>query len=99
MSIAQSSAEQRAGRAGRLEPGICVRIYSESQLKQQPAVPEPEILHSDLAPLALELLQWGCGDVGELSWLDIPPDSAMSAACSRRAATATGTAGRTEASQ
>jgi len=82
VSIAQSSAEQRAGRAGRLEAGICVRLYSESQLKQQPAVPEPEILHSDLAPLALELLQWGCADVSELSWLDIPPSSAMSAAFS-----------------
>lgn len=82
VSIAQSSAEQRAGRAGRLEAGICVRLYSESHLKQQPLVPEPEILHSDLAPLALELLQWGCAEVGELSWLDTPPNSGMSAAFS-----------------
>ncbi|MCV5390514.1 helicase-related protein, partial [Escherichia coli] len=44
--IAQSSAIQRAGRAGRIEEGICVRLYSESQLKQQPQVPQPEILHS-----------------------------------------------------
>ena len=53
--IAQSSAEQRAGRAGRIEPGICLRLYSESQLNQQPEVPSAEILHSDLAALTLEL--------------------------------------------
>ncbi|SON48253.1 ATP-dependent helicase HrpB [Vibrio tapetis] len=82
VSIAQSSAEQRAGRAGRLEAGTCVRLYSESHLNQQPAVPEPEILHTDLAPLALELLQWGTNDVSELSWLDTPPVSAMSSAFS-----------------
>lgn len=80
VSIAQSSAEQRSGRAGRLEAGICVRLYSEAHLNQQPAVPEPEILHSDLAPLALELLQWGTNDVSELNWLDTPPASAMSSA-------------------
>ena len=74
--IARSSAEQRAGRAGRLEEGICVRLYSETQLNQQPAVPEPEILHSDLSSLALELAQWGANE-GELSWLDIPPQTAM----------------------
>ncbi|MCA2465507.1 MULTISPECIES: helicase-related protein, partial [Vibrio] len=51
--IAQSSAIQRAGRAGRIEEGICVRLYSESQLKQQPQVPQPEILHSDLASLVM----------------------------------------------
>lgn len=73
--IAQSSAEQRAGRAGRLEAGICVRLYSETQLKQQPWVPEPEMLHSDLAPLALELAQWGAQPT-DLAWLNVPPESA-----------------------
>ncbi len=82
VSIAQSSADQRTGRAGRLEAGTCVRLYSESHFQQQPAVPEPEILHSDLAPLALELLQWGTNDVSELNWLDTPPASAMSSAFS-----------------
>lgn len=77
--IAQSSAEQRAGRAGRLEPGICVRLYSEAQLKQQPWVPEPEMLHTDLAPLALELAQWGA-QPGDLAWLNLPPSSAFAQA-------------------
>ena len=78
--IAQSSAEQRAGRAGRIEPGICLRLFSESQLKQQVEVPEAEILHSDLASLALELAQWGAQDANELKWLDTPPSSALNQA-------------------
>ncbi|EGQ7664434.1 ATP-dependent helicase HrpB [Vibrio parahaemolyticus] len=75
--IAQSSAIQRAGRAGRIEEGICVRLYSESQLKQQPQVPQPEILHSDLASLVMELAFWGTIDIHELKWLDIPSAAAL----------------------
>ncbi|EGR2263394.1 ATP-dependent helicase HrpB [Vibrio parahaemolyticus] len=75
--IAQSSAIQRAGRAGRIEEGICVRLYSESQLKQQPQVPQPEILHSDLASLVMELAFWGTTDILELKWLDIPSAAAL----------------------
>ncbi|EJG1872793.1 TPA: ATP-dependent helicase HrpB [Vibrio parahaemolyticus] len=75
--IAQSSAIQRAGRAGRIEEGICVRLYSESQLKQQPQVPQPEILHSDLASLVMELAFWGTTDIHELKWLDIPSAVAL----------------------
>ncbi|MGF1696685.1 ATP-dependent helicase HrpB [Vibrio lamellibrachiae] len=75
--IAQSSAEQRAGRAGRLEPGICVRLYSEGQLKQQPIVPSAEILTSDLCSLAMELAQWGTAEINELKWLDTPPQVSM----------------------
>ena len=71
--IAQSSAQQRAGRAGRLEPGICFRMYSEESLKRQPIVPQAEILRSDLTSLQMELLQWGTSQVDELSWLDLPP--------------------------
>ncbi len=78
--IAQSSAIQRAGRAGRIEEGICVRLYSESQLKQQPQVPQPEILHSDLASLVMELAFWGAGDISELKWLDVPSTAALSQA-------------------
>ncbi|MGD8109892.1 ATP-dependent helicase HrpB [Vibrio sp. TRT 17S01] len=78
--IAQSSAVQRAGRAGRLEAGICVRIYSESQLNQQPLVPQPEVIRSDLSNLALELAQWGCKDAAELQWLDLPPYAALNQA-------------------
>ncbi|MEF1288595.1 ATP-dependent helicase HrpB [Vibrio sp. M260118] len=75
--IAQSSAEQRAGRAGRIEPGICVRLYSEGQLAQQPYVPVPEILHSDLSNLVLELTQWGANSPQDLTWVDVPPTSAI----------------------
>ncbi|MGP9146089.1 ATP-dependent helicase HrpB [Vibrio parahaemolyticus] len=75
--IAQSSVIQRAGRAGRIEEGICVRLYSESQLKQQPQVPQPEILHSDLASLVMELAFWGTTDIHELKWLDIPSAAAL----------------------
>lgn len=71
--IARSSAEQRAGRAGRLEPGLCVRLYSEEMLSRQPSTPQPEILRSDLTSLAIELEQWGCKSPSELHWLDLPP--------------------------
>ena len=75
--IAQSSAEQRAGRAGRLEAGICLRMYSEELLQRQPATPQPEILRSDLTALAMDLVQWGCNDPQDLQWLDVPPMIAL----------------------
>ncbi|SMY36429.1 ATP-dependent helicase HrpB [Photobacterium andalusiense] len=75
--VAQSSAEQRAGRAGRLEAGICLRMYSEESLQRQPATPQPEILRSDLTALAMDLVQWGCHDPQELQWLDLPPAIAL----------------------
>lgn len=78
--IAQSSAEQRAGRAGRIEAGICVRLYSEGQLNQQPYVPQPEIVHSDLSNLVLELAQWGAQNPDDLRWLDTPPAAAVNQA-------------------
>ncbi|MGR5167888.1 ATP-dependent helicase HrpB [Vibrio astriarenae] len=78
--VAQSSAQQRSGRAGRLEAGLCLRLYSESQLNQQPMVASPDILHSDLAPLAMELLNWGTQDAADLQWLDLPPAAAMNQA-------------------
>jgi ATP-dependent helicase HrpB len=78
--VAQSSAIQRAGRAGRIEEGICVRLYSESQFKQQPQVPQPEILHSDLASLVMELAFWGSGDISELKWLNIPSVASLAQA-------------------
>ncbi|PFG55383.1 ATP-dependent helicase HrpB [Vibrio sp. ES.051] len=75
--IAQSSAIQRAGRAGRTEEGVCVRLYSESQFKQQPQVSQPEMLHSDLASLVMELAFWGAHDIRELKWLDMPSCAAL----------------------
>ncbi|WJT07451.1 ATP-dependent helicase HrpB [Vibrio harveyi] len=78
--VAQSSAIQRSGRAGRIEEGICVRLYSESQFKQQPQVPQPEILHSDLASLVMELAFWGAGDISELKWLNTPSPASLAQA-------------------
>ncbi len=78
--IAQSSAHQRAGRAGRLEPGICVRMYSEQQLQQQPKIPEPEILRSDLSSVLLDMLQWGSGEFSSSYWLNVPSSSSIASA-------------------
>lgn len=71
--ISRASAAQRAGRAGRLAPGACYRLWSEEQHRQLVAHASPEILHADLAPLALQLLAWGVRDPAELHWLDAPP--------------------------
>ncbi len=78
--IAQSSAVQRSGRAGRLRAGWCWRLYSEAQFRQQALTPEPEILRSDLAPLMMELSQWGVNQVSDLAWLDEPKASAIAQA-------------------
>jgi ATP-dependent helicase HrpB len=71
--IARSSAEQRTGRAGRLGPGICYRLWTEGvQGTLLPFAP-PEIRAADLAPLALDLARWGVADADQLAWLDPPP--------------------------
>ena len=71
--ISDASSTQRAGRAGRLRPGRCYRLWSEEQQKQLARHSDAEILQADLAPLALQLLDWGVADPDELSWLDPPP--------------------------
>lgn len=78
--VSAASATQRAGRAGRLGPGVAYRLWSENT--QQGLVPhnEPEIREADLAPLALELAQWGVSDAQSLCWLDPPPDSSLAQA-------------------
>ncbi|MCF7201542.1 ATP-dependent helicase HrpB [Pseudomonas oligotrophica] len=77
--ISRASATQRAGRAGRLEPGVCYRLWSEEQHAQLAAHGEPEILQADLAPLALQLARWGA-EPAELAWLDLPPAAAFAQA-------------------
>ncbi|XBS70581.1 ATP-dependent helicase HrpB [Acerihabitans sp. KWT182] len=72
--ISQASMAQRAGRAGRLAPGVCWHLYDRQQAERAPEFGQPEILHSDLCGLYLELLQWGCRDASELRWLDGPPE-------------------------
>lgn len=71
--ISRASAAQRAGRAGRLGPGFCQRLFSEEQFQRLQELRTPEILQSDLAPLALQLLAWGVHHPAELAWLDPPP--------------------------
>ncbi|MCP1727296.1 ATP-dependent helicase HrpB [Natronospira proteinivora] len=71
--VSQAAAEQRQGRAGRLEPGVCFRLWSESEQSTLAAHSPPEILSADLAPVVLELAQWGCRDPKELEWLTPPP--------------------------
>jgi ATP-dependent helicase HrpB len=73
--ISRASAEQRQGRAGRQEPGYCYRLWSEQQQSRLVPYATPEILQADLAPLALQLLSWGVAQVGELLWLDPPPEA------------------------
>lgn len=77
--IARASATQRAGRAGRLQPGVCYRLWSQSQHDQLAAYGEAEILQADLAGLALQLARWGV-EPSELAWLDVPPPAAFAQA-------------------
>lgn len=72
--ISKASATQRAGRAGRLEPGVCYRLWSESQHEQMAGYSTPEILQADLAALALQLARWGVKPE-EMIWLDQPPSA------------------------
>ncbi|MDB2181310.1 ATP-dependent helicase HrpB [Citrobacter farmeri] len=78
--ISHASMTQRAGRAGRLEPGICLHLIAKEQAERAAAQGEPEILHSDLSGLLMELLQWGCRDPAQLTWLDLPPAVNLQAA-------------------
>ena len=78
--VSQSAAEQRCGRAGRLQAGVCIRMWGAHQsLLAQGA---PEIMAADLTPLVLELAQWGVHDVTQLRWLDMPPAAHIAQATS-----------------
>ncbi len=77
--ISRASATQRAGRAGRLQPGACYRLWSQAQHEQLAAYGAAEILQADLAGLALQLARWGVSP-DELIWLDPPPAAAYAQA-------------------
>src|SRR6185503_17449197 len=73
--VSRASADQRAGRAGRLGPGICYRLWSKDQQGALPAHDSAEILTADLTRFALELAAWGEADPAKLSFLDAPPSA------------------------
>jgi len=78
--ISQASADQRAGRAGRTAPGLCLRLWSEADHARRPAQTPPEILRMDLAEVALTLLASGVRDLGTFRWLESPDPKALTRA-------------------
>jgi ATP-dependent helicase HrpB len=73
----RAAVDQRRGRAGRTEPGICYRLWDEPQTASLPAYTQPEILSADLSSLVLDCAQWGVSDPTTLSFLDPPPAPAL----------------------
>jgi ATP-dependent helicase HrpB len=73
LPISMDSANQRAGRAGRLQPGVCYRMWNKAQQHQLQEFRKPEILEADLASLALDLAQWGVVNYLDMPWLTVPP--------------------------
>jgi ATP-dependent helicase HrpB len=78
--VSRASADQRRGRAGRQAPGVCYRLWNAHEEPTLLPRGVPEILETDLAPLALELAAAGIADSGDLAWLDPPPATALSEA-------------------
>ncbi|MDB5538568.1 MAG: HrpB [Devosia sp.] len=78
--VSRAAADQRRGRAGRTEPGVCYRIWGEGQNAALAAFDAPEMLEADLSGLALDLAAWGVSDPGQLKFLDPPPGPAWNEA-------------------
>jgi ATP-dependent helicase HrpB len=76
----RAAVDQRRGRAGRTEPGVCYRLWDEPQTASLAAYTQPEILSADLSSLVLDLAQWGVGDPTSLAFLDSPPLPALNEA-------------------
>ncbi|MEH2684525.1 ATP-dependent helicase HrpB [Bradyrhizobium diazoefficiens] len=72
----RAAVDQRRGRAGRTEPGVCYRLWDEPQTASLAPYTQPEILSADLSSLVLDLAQWGVTDPAALSFLDPPPQPA-----------------------
>ncbi len=75
--VTRDAADQRAGRAGRLGPGVCFRLWNEGIHSNLISHRDPEILDADLCSMVLELSQWGVTDINELTWITTPPAGAM----------------------
>jgi ATP-dependent helicase HrpB len=78
--VSRAAADQRRGRAGRTEPGVCYRLWDEPQTGSLEPYTRPEILSADLSSFVLDLAQWGTADPGKLAFLDAPPQAAMNEA-------------------
>lgn len=78
--ISKDSAQQRAGRAGRLRPGKCFRLWTEDFDRRMSRYSQPEILTTDLAPFMLELAHWGVQHPRELDFIDLPSEASVSQA-------------------
>ncbi len=78
--VSRAAADQRRGRAGRTEPGVCYRLWDEAETRALVPYAQPEILESDLSGLALDLALWGAGDGDVLAFLDRPPGGAFNEA-------------------
>src|SRR5690348_6406961 len=78
--VSRAAADQRRGRAGRTEPGVCYRLWDEPQTASLEAYTRPEILSADLSSFVLDLAQWGTSDPGQLAFLDPPPRAALAEA-------------------
>jgi len=76
----RAAVDQRRGRGGRTEPGVCYRLWDEPQTASLPAYTQPEILSADLSSLVLDLAQWGVHDPSTLAFLDPPPLPALTEA-------------------
>jgi ATP-dependent helicase HrpB len=77
VKVSRASADQRRGRAGRTEPGVCYRLWDEAETRALQAFDRPEILEADLSRLALDLARWGARDTAGLALLDTPPRAAL----------------------
>jgi ATP-dependent RNA helicase HrpB len=78
--VSRAAADQRRGRAGRTEPGVCYRLWDEPQTGSLDPYTRPEILSADLSSFVLDLAHWGATDPGKLAFLDVPPQAALAEA-------------------
>ena len=78
--VSRAAAEQRRGRAGRLGPGVCYRLWAEAEDRGLAAFDAPEIVNADLAPLALDLAAWGVANPETMRWMTPPPPAAFAQA-------------------
>ncbi len=78
--VSRAAADQRRGRAGRTEPGVCYRLGTEAEMASLEPYTRPEILSADLSSFALDLAQWGVADPSALTFLDPPPNAATTEA-------------------